>query len=175
MTLYLVSVLNWRFYFASLTNLYLFTDMREAFFGGGFSDFILNSTPSTSLAANCYARSHGRSLSKVPGFDVPMVMAFAGYNDNRRSLPCGSGLKFDPNVRRSLFQNVLYGLHAFLRTMYDKFVTGVLWPGLFIFTLLQYLSLIDTRNFRGRTDRLLLQLVLQVRPRLSLQLIGVSI
>jgi len=30
----------------------------------------------------------------------------------------------------------LTGLYAFLRTMYDKFVTGVAWPGLFIFALL---------------------------------------
>ena len=30
----------------------------------------------------------------------------------------------------------LTGLYAFLRTQYDKFVTGVLWPGLFIASLL---------------------------------------
>jgi ubiquinol-cytochrome c reductase cytochrome b subunit len=30
----------------------------------------------------------------------------------------------------------LTGLYAFLRTQYDKFVTGVAWPGLFIFALL---------------------------------------
>src|SRR6185503_1987932 len=30
----------------------------------------------------------------------------------------------------------LTGLYAFLRTMYDKFITGVAWPGLFIFALL---------------------------------------
>ena len=30
----------------------------------------------------------------------------------------------------------LTGLYAFLRTQYDKFVTGVLWPGLFILSLL---------------------------------------
>ena len=30
----------------------------------------------------------------------------------------------------------LTGLYAFLRTQYDKFVTGVLWPGLFILSIL---------------------------------------
>jgi ubiquinol-cytochrome c reductase cytochrome b subunit len=52
--------------------------------------------------------------------------------------PVDLGLKFDPNVPPGITVPEWYltGLYAFLRTMYDKFVTGVLWPGLFIFTLL---------------------------------------
>jgi ubiquinol-cytochrome c reductase cytochrome b subunit len=48
------------------------------------------------------------------------------------------GLKFDPNVPPGITVPEWYltGLYAFLRSQYDKFVTGVAWPGLFIFTLL---------------------------------------
>jgi ubiquinol-cytochrome c reductase cytochrome b subunit len=48
------------------------------------------------------------------------------------------GLKFDPNVPPGITVPEWYltGLYAFLRSGYDKFTTGVLWPGLFILTLL---------------------------------------
>jgi ubiquinol-cytochrome c reductase cytochrome b subunit len=52
--------------------------------------------------------------------------------------PVEMGLKFDPNVPPGITVPEWYltGLYAFLRSQYDKFVTGVAWPGLFIFTLL---------------------------------------
>jgi ubiquinol-cytochrome c reductase cytochrome b subunit len=52
--------------------------------------------------------------------------------------PVEMGLKFDPNVPPGITVPEWYltGLYAFLRTQYDKFVTGVAWPGLFIFSLL---------------------------------------
>jgi ubiquinol-cytochrome c reductase cytochrome b subunit len=48
------------------------------------------------------------------------------------------GLKFDPNVPPGITVPEWYltGLYAFLRSGYDKFTTGVAWPGLFILTLL---------------------------------------
>jgi ubiquinol-cytochrome c reductase cytochrome b subunit len=52
--------------------------------------------------------------------------------------PVGLGLPFEPEVPPGLTVPEWYltGLYAFLRTMYDKFITGVAWPGLFIFVLL---------------------------------------
>ena len=52
--------------------------------------------------------------------------------------PIDLGLKFDPTVPPGVTVPEWYltGLYAFLRSAFDKFTTGVLWPGLFIFTLL---------------------------------------
>lgn len=127
---------------ASLTNSIpvLGPQMREAFFGGGFADFILRFysfhvfwLPIAML---------GLMVVHFPRFlvfDVPMVMAFTGaVMITGGVFPVDLGLKFDPNVPPGITVPEWYltGLYAFLRTMYDKFVTGVLWPGLFIFTLL---------------------------------------
>jgi ubiquinol-cytochrome c reductase cytochrome b subunit len=48
--------------------------------------------------------------------------------------PVDLGFKFQPTVPPGITVPEWYltGLYAFLRTQYDKFVTGVLWPGLFI-------------------------------------------
>jgi len=52
--------------------------------------------------------------------------------------PVDMGFKFEPTVPPGITVPEWYltGLYAFLRTQYDKFVTGVLWPGLFILALL---------------------------------------
>jgi ubiquinol-cytochrome c reductase cytochrome b subunit len=52
--------------------------------------------------------------------------------------PVGLGLPFEPDTPPGITVPEWYltGLYAFLRTMYDKFTTGVAWPGLFIFALL---------------------------------------
>jgi ubiquinol-cytochrome c reductase cytochrome b subunit len=114
--------------------------MREAFFGGGFSDFILRF-----YAFHVFwlpIAMLGLMVVHFPRFlvfDVPMVMAFSGaIMITGGVFPVDLGLKFDPNVPPGITVPEWYltGLYAFLRTMYDKFVTGVLWPGLFIFTLL---------------------------------------
>jgi ubiquinol-cytochrome c reductase cytochrome b subunit len=68
-----------------------------------------------------------------------MVMAITGAIMLTGGVfPVEMGLKFDPNVPPGITVPEWYltGLYAFLRTQYDKFVTGVAWPGLFIFTLL---------------------------------------
>src|SRR3990172_3003306 len=72
-------------------------------------------------------------------FDVPMVMAISGaILITGRVFPIDLGFKFEPTVPPGITVPEWYltGLYAFLRTQYDKFVTGVLWPGLFILSLL---------------------------------------
>jgi ubiquinol-cytochrome c reductase cytochrome b subunit len=127
---------------ASLTNSIpvLGPQMREAFFGAGFHDFILRFysfhvflLPIAML---------GLMLVHFPRFlvfDVPMVMAVSGAVMLTGGVfPVGLGLPFEPEVPPGITVPEWYltGLYAFLRTMYDKFTTGVAWPGLFIFALL---------------------------------------
>src|SRR5919201_4225502 len=127
---------------ASLTNSIpvLGPQMREAFFGGGFHDFILRF-----YTFHVFMRPIallGLMVVHFPRFlvfDVPMVMAVTGAIMLTGGVfPVSMGLKFDPSVPPGITVPEWYltGLYAFLRTQYDKFVTGVAWPGLFIFTLL---------------------------------------
>jgi ubiquinol-cytochrome c reductase cytochrome b subunit len=72
-------------------------------------------------------------------FDVPMVMAIGGAILLTGGVfPIDMGFKFEPTVPPGITVPEWYltGLYAFLRTQYDKFVTGVLWPGLFIASFL---------------------------------------
>jgi ubiquinol-cytochrome c reductase cytochrome b subunit len=72
-------------------------------------------------------------------FDIPMVMAISGAIMLTGGVfPVDMGLKFDPNVPPGITVPEWYltGLYSFLRSAYDKFTTGVAWPGLFIFALL---------------------------------------
>jgi ubiquinol-cytochrome c reductase cytochrome b subunit len=72
-------------------------------------------------------------------FDVPMVMAISGaILITGGVFPVDLGFKFQPTVPPGITVPEWYltGLYAFLRTQYDKFTTGVLWPGLFILALL---------------------------------------
>ncbi len=127
---------------ASLTNSIpvLGPQMREAFFGAGFHDFILRF-----YAFHVFLlpiAMLGLMVVHFPRFlvfDVPMVMAVSGAVMLTGGVfPVGLGLPFEPEVPPGLTVPEWYltGLYAFLRTMYDKFVTGVAWPGLFIFALL---------------------------------------
>jgi ubiquinol-cytochrome c reductase cytochrome b subunit len=127
---------------ASLTNSIpvLGPQMREAFFGAGFHDFILRF-----YAFHVFLlpiAMLGLMLVHFPRFlvfDVPMVMAVSGAVMLTGGVfPVGLGLPFEPEVPPGLTVPEWYltGLYAFLRTMYDKFITGVAWPGLFIFVLL---------------------------------------
>ena len=70
---------------------------------------------------------------------VPMVMAIGGaILITGGVFPVDLGFKFQPTVPPGITVPEWYltGLYAFLRTQYDKFVTGVLWPGIFILSLL---------------------------------------
>jgi ubiquinol-cytochrome c reductase cytochrome b subunit len=127
---------------ASLTNSIplMGPQMREAFFGAGFHDFILRFY--TFHVFMLPIAMLGLMLVHFPRFlvfDVPMVMAISGAVILTGGVfPVGLGLPFEPENPPGLTVPEWYltGLYAFLRTMYDKFVTGVAWPGLFIFTLL---------------------------------------
>jgi ubiquinol-cytochrome c reductase cytochrome b subunit len=127
---------------ASLTNSIpiLGPQMRDAFFGAGFHDFVLRF-----YAFHVFflpIAMLGLMVVHFPRFlvfDVPMVMAITGAIMLTGGVfPVEMGLKFDPSVPPGITVPEWYltGLYAFLRTQYDKFVTGVAWPGLFIFTLL---------------------------------------
>jgi ubiquinol-cytochrome c reductase cytochrome b subunit len=127
---------------ASLTNSIpiLGPQMREAFFGAGFHDFILRFY--TFHVFMLPIALLGLMVVHFPRFlvfDVPMVMAVSGAIMLTGGVfPVGMGLPFDPYVPPGITVPEWYltGLYAFLRTMYDKFVTGVAWPGLFIGALL---------------------------------------
>lgn len=127
---------------ASLTNSIpiMGPQMRDAFFGAGFHDFVLRF-----YAFHVFflpIAMLGLMLVHFPRFlvfDVPMVMAITGAIMLTGGVfPVEMGLKFDPSVPPGITVPEWYltGLYAFLRTQYDKFVTGVAWPGLFIFALL---------------------------------------
>ena len=127
---------------ASLTNSIpiMGPQMREAFFGSGFHDFVLRF-----YAFHVFflpIAMLGLMVVHFPRFlvfDVPMVMAITGAVMLTGGVfPVDMGLKFDPNVPPGITVPEWYltGLYAFLRSAYDKFTTGVAWPGLFIFALL---------------------------------------
>lgn len=127
---------------ASLTNSIpiLGPDMMNAFFGSGFHDFVLRFYAFHVFFLPIVLL--GLMVVHFPRFlvfDVPMVMAVTGAIMLTGGVfPIDMGLKFDPNVPPGITVPEWYltGLYAFLRTGFDKFTTGVLWPGLFIFTLL---------------------------------------
>lgn len=127
---------------ASLTNSIpiMGPQMREAFFGAGFHDFILRFY--TFHVFMLPIALLGLMVVHFPRFlvfDVPMVMAISGAIMLTGGVfPVPLGLPFDPHVPPGITVPEWYltGLYAFLRTMYNKFITGVAWPGLFIGALL---------------------------------------
>ena len=127
---------------ASLTNSIpiMGPDMRDAFFGSGFHDFVLRFYAfHVFLLPMALVGLMVVHFPRFLVFDVPMVMAITGaIMITGGVFPVEMGLKFDPNVPPGITVPEWYltGLYAFLRSQYDKFVTGVAWPGLFIFTLL---------------------------------------
>ncbi len=127
---------------ASLTNSIpiLGPQMRDAFFGGGFHDFVLRLYAFHVFFLPIFLL--GLMVVHFPRFlvfDVPMVMAISGAIMLTGGVfPVDLGTRFDPSTPPGITVPEWYltGLYAFLRTMFDKFVTGVAWPGLFIFALL---------------------------------------
>jgi ubiquinol-cytochrome c reductase cytochrome b subunit len=127
---------------ASLTNSIpvLGPQLRDAFFGGGFHDFVLRF-----YAFHVFflpIALLGLMVVHFPRFlvfDIPMVMAVAGaIMITGGVFPIDLGTKFVPTSPPGITVPEWYltGLYAFLRTQYDKFVTGVAWPGLLILTLI---------------------------------------
>jgi len=127
---------------ASLTNSIpiLGPQIREAFFGSGFHDFVLRFYAFHVFFLPILLL--GLMVVHFPRFlvfDVPIVMAITGAVMLTGGVfPVDLGLRFDPNVPPGITVPEWYltGLYAFLRSAYDKFTTGVAWPGLFIFSLL---------------------------------------
>ena len=113
--------------------------IRDTMFGSGFSDFVLRFyaqhvfvLPLVMLGLMAV------HFPRFMVFDVPMVMAISGAILLTGGVfPIDLGFKFEPTVPPGITVPEWYltGLYAFLRSQYDKFVTGVLWPGLFIGSL----------------------------------------
>src|SRR3972149_1607119 len=126
---------------ASLTNSIpiIGPDMRDAFFGSGFHDFVLRFYAfHVFLLPIALIGLMTVHFPRFLVFDVPMVMAITGaIMITGGVFPVDLGFKFEPTVPPGITVPEWYltGLYSFLRTQYDKFVTGVLWPGLFILTL----------------------------------------
>ncbi len=126
---------------ASLTNSIpvLGPDIRETVFGAGFADFVLRFyalhvfiLPIVMLGLMAV------HFPRFLVFDVPMVMAVSGAIFVTGGVfPVELGFKFEPASPPGVTVPEWYltGLYAYLRSQYDKFVTGVLWPGLFIGSL----------------------------------------
>jgi ubiquinol-cytochrome c reductase cytochrome b subunit len=114
--------------------------IRDAMFGSGFHDFVLRFYAQHVFVLPIVML--GLMAVHMPRFlvfDVPMVMAISGaILITGGVFPVDLGFKFEPTVPPGITVPEWYltGLYAFLRTQYDKFVTGVAWPGLFILSLL---------------------------------------
>ncbi len=123
---------------ASLTNSIpvLGPQLREMVFGAGFADFVLRFyalhvfiIPMAMLGLMAV------HFPRFLVFDVPLVMGVMGaILITGGVFPAELGVKFDPASPPGITVPEWYlsGIYAFLRSQYDKFVTGVLWPGLFI-------------------------------------------
>ncbi len=114
--------------------------VRDAMFGNGFSDFVLRFyAQHVFLLPLVMLGLMAVHFPRFLVFDVPMVFAVVGAILLTGGVfPIDLGFKFQPTVPPGITVPEWYltGLYAFLRTQYDKFVTGVLWPGLFIGSLL---------------------------------------
>lgn len=127
---------------ASLTNSMpvVGSTIREAMFGSGFHDFVLRFyAQHVFILPLVMLGLMAVHMPRFLVFDVPMVMAISGaVLITGGVFPIDLGFKFEPTVPPGITVPEWYltGLYAFLRTQYDKFVTGVLWPGLFILSLL---------------------------------------
>ena len=114
--------------------------MRDAMFGSGFSDFVLRFyAQHVFLLPLVMLGLMAVHFPRFLVFDVPMVMAIGGaILITGGVFPIDMGFKFEPTVPPGITVPEWYltGIYAFLRTQYDKFVTGVLWPGIFIAAIL---------------------------------------
>lgn len=110
--------------------------IRDTMFGSGFSDFVLRFyAQHVFILPLVMLGLMAVHFPRFMVFDVPMVMAISGAILLTGGVfPIDMGFKFEPTVPPGITVPEWYltGLYAFLRTQYDKFVTGVLWPGLFI-------------------------------------------
>jgi ubiquinol-cytochrome c reductase cytochrome b subunit len=114
--------------------------IRDLAFGAGFHDFVLRFyAQHVFILPIVMLGLMAVHFPRFLVFDVPMVMAICGAMCLAGGVfPVDLGFKFEPTVPPGITVPEWYltGLYAFLRTQYDKFLTGVLWPALFIGVLL---------------------------------------
>jgi ubiquinol-cytochrome c reductase cytochrome b subunit len=113
--------------------------MRDAMLGSGFSDFVLRFyAQHVFLLPIVMLGLMAVHFPRFLVFDVPMVMAIGGaILITGGVFPIDLGFKFEPTVPPGVTVPEWYltGIYAFMRTQYDKFVTGLLWPLMFIIAL----------------------------------------
>jgi len=113
--------------------------IRDAALGSGFSDFVLRFyAQHVFLLPIVMLGLMAVHFPRFLVFDVPMVMAISGaILITGGVFPIDLGFKFEPTVPPGVTVPEWYltGIYAFMRTQYDKFVTGLLWPLLFIIAL----------------------------------------
>jgi ubiquinol-cytochrome c reductase cytochrome b subunit len=113
--------------------------IRDAMFGSGFADFILRFyTQHVFVLPIVMLGLMAVHMPRFLVFDIPMVMAISGAIFITGGVfPVDLGSKFQPTVPPGITVPEWYltGIYAFLRTQYDKFVTGVAWPAMFIIAL----------------------------------------
>ena len=113
--------------------------IRDAALGSGFSDFVLRFyAQHVFLLPIVMLGLMAVHFPRFLVFDVPMVMAIAGaILITGGVFPIDLGFKFLPTQPPGVTVPEWYltGIYAFMRTQYDKFVTGLLWPLLFIIAL----------------------------------------
>ncbi len=114
--------------------------IRDAALGSGFSDFVLRFyAQHVFLLPIVMLGLMAVHFPRFLVFDVPMVMAISGaILITGGVFPIDMGFKFEPTVPPGVTVPEWYltGIYAFMRTQYDKFVTGLLWPLTFIIALL---------------------------------------
>jgi len=114
--------------------------MRDAMLGSGFSDFVLRFyAQHVFLLPIVMLGLMAVHFPRFLVFDVPMVMAISGaILITGGVFPIDMGFKFEPTVPPGVTVPEWYltGIYAFMRTQYDKFVTGLLWPLMFIIALI---------------------------------------
>lgn len=130
--------------------------IRDAALGSGFSDFVLRFyAQHVFLLPIVMLGLMAVHFPRFLVFDVPMVMAIGGaILITGGVFPIDMGFKFEPTVPPGVTVPEWYltGIYAFMRTQYDKFVTGLLWPLLFIvsFVLIPFIDRYKKFSWRER-------------------------
>ena len=130
--------------------------IRDAALGSGFSDFVLRFyAQHVFLLPVVMLGLMAVHFPRFLVFDVPMVMAISGaILITGGVFPIDLGFKFEPTVPPGVTVPEWYltGIYAFMRTQYDKFVTGLLWPLIFIisFVLIPFIDRYKKFSWRER-------------------------
>lgn len=131
-------------------------ELAQFIWGSGFSDFILRlyalhvfTVPLIMVVLMFF------HFPRFMVFDIPMLTAITGSIMITGGIfPIEMGVKFDPNFPPGITVPEWYltGLYAFIRTGFDKFVTGGLLPALIILMFLA-VPFIDTGRKFSWKDR----------------------